>query len=189
MAHENWIRLKSGKKVYIRKILFTDVNERHEFFVKLSLAQAGMVNTIDEIEIHTYETHDKINDFIRNRRGLWLVALSPQKKIVGEIDVTVKNFARIRHNGTVTIGILPEFQGQGLGSLLFDHALAFAQEQQLLRLELTVFAGNAPARGLYEKYGFVQEGCRRNYLRNDDSSFEDDLLLAKYLPASNNLAI
>lgn len=181
MAHENWIKLKSAKKVYVRTILFTDVNERHEFFVKLSMAQAGMVNTIDEIEIHTYETHDKINDFLRNRRGLWLVALSPQKKIIGEIDITVKNFARIKHNGNLTIGILPEYQGQGLGTLLMDHALAWASEQKLLRIELSVFNGNQPAKALYEKYGFVVEGVRKNFLRQDDGVFDDDILMAKYL--------
>lgn len=182
MAHENWFRLKSGKKVYVRNILFTDVNERHEFFVKLSLAQTGMVNTIDEIEIHTYETHDKINDFIRNKRGLWLVALSPLKKIVGEIDITIKNFARIKHNGMLTIGILPEYQNQGLGSLFMDQALKFAHERELRRIELSVFASNQPALALYKKYGFVVEGLRKNFLRRDDGSFEDDVIMAKYLP-------
>jgi ribosomal protein S18 acetylase RimI-like enzyme len=181
MSHENWIRLKSGKKVVIRSILFTDVNERHEFFVKLSLAQAGMVNTIDEIEIHTYETHDKINDFIRNKRGLWLVAVNPQKKIVGEIDITVKNFARVKHNGSLTIGILAEYQGQGLGSLLLEQAFLWANEKTLSRIELTVFANNEPAKALYQKYGFVVEGVRKNYLQNDDGSYEDDVLMAKYL--------
>jgi ribosomal protein S18 acetylase RimI-like enzyme len=180
MGQENWLRLNSGKKVHVRSILFTDVNERHEFFVKLSLAQAGMVNTIDEIEIHTHETHDKINDFIRNKRGLWLVALNQQKKIVGEVDITVKDFARIRHNGSLTIGILPEYQGQGLGAALMDHAIRWADERGVTRIEISVFASNEPAKALYEKYGFVLEGVRKNFLRNDDGTFTDDLMLARY---------
>ncbi len=181
MGHDSWLRLNSGKKVQLRRILFTDVNERHEFFVKLSLAQAGMVNTIDEIEIHTHETHDKIYDFIRNNRGLWLVAVNTHKKIVGEVDITVKDFARIKHNGLLTIGVLPEYQGQGLGSLLLDHAFSWALAQNLLRIELSVFENNEPAKGLYRKFGFVTEGVRKGFLRHDDGCFENDLMMAKYL--------
>lgn len=181
MGHDNWIRLKNGKKVHLRKILFTDVTERHEFFVKLSMAQAGMVHTIDEIEIHTHETHEQINDFLRHNRGLWLVALNTQKKIVGEVDITVKNLVRIKHNGLLTIGILPEYQGQGLGTCLLEHAFEWAQAQKLLRIELSVFAGNTRAQALYKKFGYVIEGVRKNFLRNDDGSFEDDLMMAKYL--------
>lgn len=180
MGNENWIRLKSGKKIHLRNILFTDVNERHEFFVKLSMAQAGMVHTIDEIEIHTHETDVQIHDFLRNNRGLWLVAVSPQKKIVGEIDITVKNLLRIKHNGFLTIGILPEYQGQGLGTCLLEHAFSWAQAHELRRIELAVFASNTRAQALYEKFGFVVEGVRKNFLRHEDGSFEDDLMMAKY---------
>lgn len=180
MGHDSWLRLKSSKKIQLRNILFTDVNERHEFFVKLSMAQAGMVNTIDEIEIHTHETHDKIYDFIRNHRGLWVVAVNTQKKIVGEIDITVKNFARIRHNGLLSIGILPEYQGQGLGSILLDHAFQWAQANKLLRIELSVFESNERALALYHKYGFVTEGVRKGYLLHEDGHFENDLMMARY---------
>jgi RimJ/RimL family protein N-acetyltransferase len=179
MGHDSWIRLKSGKKVQVRGILFTDVNERHEFFVKLSMAQAGMVHTIDEIEIHTHETHDKIYDFLRNKRGLWLVAVDTNKKIVGEVDITVKNLARIKHNGMLTVGILPEHQGQGLGSLLLEQAFLWAGAHNLLRIELSVFADNEPAKRLYEKFGFVVEGVRKNFLRLDDTTFVDDLIMTK----------
>lgn len=164
----------------IRPINFSDTQERHEFFVKLSIAQVGMVHTIDEIEIHTHETHDKIHDFLKKKRGLWLVALDTQKKIVGEIDITVKNLARVRHNGALTIGILPEFQGLGLGSILLERALAWAQEQHLLRIELSVFTSNERALALYKKFGFINEGLRQKFLRHEDGRFEDDLLMAKY---------
>lgn len=186
MANEIWTKLKNGKKIHLRAILFSDVQERHEFFVKLSLAQAGMVHTIDEIEIHTHETHEKIYDFLKNKRGLWLVAVNTQKKIVGEIDITVKNLSRIRHNGLLTIGILPEYQGAGLGTLMMEEAILWAKTHKLLRIELNVFNTNTRAQDLYQKFGFVVEGVRKNFLRHEDASFEDDLLMAKYLEAQKD---
>lgn len=174
------VTLKDGQTVHLRKITLNDVEQRHEFFVNLSMAQAGMVHTIDEIDIHTHETYDKIHDFIKNRRGLWLVAISQQNNIIGEIDILVKNLSRIRHNGQLTIGILPTYCGLGLGTSLMEQALLWAQQQQLLRIELSVFSTNLRAQKLYKKFGFIIEGVRKNYLRHEDGSFEDDLMMAKY---------
>lgn len=175
------VTLKNQEKITLRPISMKDVNERHEFFVNLSIAQTGMVHTVDEIDIHTHETHDKIHDFLKNRRGLWLLAINKKGKVVGEVDIFVKHLARIRHNGLLTIGVLPAYQSQGLGTILMDHALLWAKEHGLLRIELAVFASNARARDLYKKFGFVVEGTRKDFLCHGDKSFEDDLLMAKYL--------
>lgn len=62
-----------------------------------------------------------------------------------------------------TIGIAPEYRGQGLGELLllslFDEALR--RDCQWLTLEVRV--SNRPAQALYEKYGFTRQGVRRRY--------------------------
>jgi RimJ/RimL family protein N-acetyltransferase len=172
-----WTTLNNGTKVHFKKIEQIDAESRHDFFVKLSMAQAGILHTIDEIEIHAHETYDKINDFLKNKRGLWLLALTLENKIVGEVDITIKNLARIRHNGFLTIGVLPEFQGIGLGTKLMEYALLWAREHHLLRIELTVFKGNIKAQNLYKKFGFVVEGIRKNYIRHEDGRFEDDLVM------------
>lgn len=156
------------------------VQERHKFFIELSLAQTGMVHTEEEIDYHTMETEAKISDFLRNSRGLWLVAIE-QNQIVGEVDITVKNLSRIKHNGRLTIGVLPKHQSMGLGSALMEKALLWAREHKLLRIELDVFASNTKARKLYEKFGFVIEGRRKNFLHQKNDLFEDDILMAKYL--------
>lgn len=180
MAHANWIKLRNNKKIALRPIQFTDVEERHEFFVKLSMAQVGMVHTVDEIEIHTHETHDQIFDFLKNKRGLWLVAVNTDKKIVGEIDITVKNLARVRHNGALTMGILEEWRGIGLGTLLMEQALLWCEQHKILRVELSVFDSNIRAQSLYERFGFVVEGRRKNFIFHQDNNYEDDVMMAKY---------
>jgi ribosomal protein S18 acetylase RimI-like enzyme len=173
--------IKNGQQILIRSVVEKDASERHHFFVHLSMAQIGVVHTVDETTLHTEESEQQIKDFLRNHRGLWLVAVDEHHKIVGEIDITVKNLDRIRHNGFLTMGILPEYQGLGLGTAMMKEAISWAIEHKLLRIELSVFKNNLKARKLYTNYGFVIEGLRKNYLKNEDGSFEDDCMMAKYL--------
>lgn len=164
----------------IRPITLKDTDARHRFWIQLSDEQIGMVHEPHEIDLHTHETHDKILDFLRNRRGLWLVALNSHE-IIGEIDLSIKNLSRIRHIASLTMGVLKANQGQGIGTKLMAKSLEWAAAQQLKRIELYVFASNIKAQNLYKKYGFVLEGVRKNFLKISENSYEDDFLMAKYL--------
>lgn len=172
--------LKNQEHVDIRSIRLDDAVARHEFFCELSRAQIGMIHSLDEIDEDSQESFDAIHDFLRNHRGAWLVAES-KGKILGEVDISIKPFKRVRHVGLLTIGVSPRFQGLGLGALLMQEALRWAGMQGLLRIELFTFASNIVAQNLYTKLGFVQEGTRKNYLRHENGLFEDDYLFAKYL--------
>jgi L-phenylalanine/L-methionine N-acetyltransferase len=55
-----------------------------------------------------------------------------------------------------------DFVGRGVGSALLAAAIECADHSLgLRRIELTVFADNAPAIALYRKFGFVEEGRAR----------------------------
>ncbi|HEX3724552.1 MAG TPA: ribosomal protein S18-alanine N-acetyltransferase [Nitrolancea sp.] len=62
-----------------------------------------------------------------------------------------------------TIGVAPEFRGEGLGELLLGSLFeaAFRRNGQWLTLEVRV--SNRPAQTLYQKYGFTRQGVRRHY--------------------------
>lgn len=177
------IAIKNGDKITLKDISLGDAYLRHEFFYKLTEAQKGMVHTVDEIEIHAQESQDQISDFLYNRRGLWLIAANAKGEIVAEVDITVKNLARVCHNGSLTIGVLAAYQGKGLGTAMMNEALLWARSKGLLRIEISVFKSNNPAIRLYHKFGFVQEGVRKQYFRilGAHDAFEDDILMAKYL--------
>jgi ribosomal protein S18 acetylase RimI-like enzyme len=63
------------------------------------------------------------------------------------------------------IGVLRAHQGRGVGRNLLAAVRSWAGEHGIARLELTVRADNAPARTLYERACFVEEGIRRASLR------------------------
>lgn len=173
--------LKNNIPVTIRPIKRSDASFRHAFFVELSLWQTGMVHTADEIDYHVVESQEKIDDFLKNQRGLWLIALDDNARFIGEVDILVKKLKRVQHVGQLSIGVLKNFNNLGLGSFLMEEAIGWAKREGLLRLELTVFKSNINAQNLYKKYGFNIEGTRQKYLRHKDGRFEDDLLMALLL--------
>ncbi|MBN9386767.1 MAG: GNAT family N-acetyltransferase [Chloroflexi bacterium] len=55
---------------------------------------------------------------------------------------------------TLGIAVLPQYQGQGIGTLLMEHALDFCAKNQALSLDLKVHPTNKKAIRLYRRCGF-----------------------------------
>jgi putative acetyltransferase len=103
--------------------------------------------------------------------------------LVGDVVFTRMPFRMLRHVALVGLGVHPDAQGVGLGRALMASALAHARAlrdadgARITRVELYVRADNARARALYEALGFVTEGARRAFLRDDDGTYVDDLVM------------
>ncbi len=74
-----------------------------------------------------------------------------------------------------TIATHPDFRRQGIGEKLMIEALLAAREEGARRAFLEVRASNAAAQALYEKYGFVVDGRRPRYYKDN---FEDAILMS-----------
>lgn len=61
------------------------------------------------------------------------------------------------------IGVAPWAQGKGVGGKLLGAVMRCAQSWQSERLLLEVRAGNERAIQLYRRYGFTEDGRRRQY--------------------------
>jgi putative acetyltransferase len=69
---------------------------------------------------------------------------------------------------------------RGIGRALLEAGIEWARGIGITRLELYVFADNAPAIALYEALGFQHEGRRKNFVRFADR-YVDDLVMARQL--------
>jgi putative acetyltransferase len=82
--------------------------------------------------------------------------------------VSLPQQVRRRHVAMLGIAVLPEAQGQGVGTVLMQALCDYADRWLgLLRIELTVYVDNAPAIALYRKFGFEMEGRFRGYAMRD----------------------
>jgi putative acetyltransferase len=99
-------------------------------------------------------------------------AAQTELRIVAQIDGQVVGSGglhpalqlRRRHAAMLGISVASTWQGQGVGRALMQAMCSYADDWgQILRIELTVFADNHRAIGLYERFGFRREGLHRGY--------------------------
>ncbi|GAC1313502.1 MAG: N-acetyltransferase [Chloroflexota bacterium] len=117
--------------------------------------------------------------FNAQRPGLYPLVAELGGKVVGELVIDARQRPRRRHTATFGMAIHDAFAGRGVGSALVTAMLELAERWlEILRIELTVYADNAPAIGLYTKFGFVTEGTLRHYAFRD-GVYVDALSMAR----------
>jgi putative acetyltransferase len=85
-------------------------------------------------------------------------------KIVGNLGMEIQKNPRRRHVASFGMGVMDDYQGQGVGSALIGAMIELADNWlNVRRIELTVFSDNLSAIALYEKFGFVQEGIAQGF--------------------------
>lgn len=91
--------------------------------------------------------------------GQHMMVACIDERIVGQCFVALNTPARRRHTATFGLGVDVHHRGKGVASAMLAAIIDLCDNWlQVDRLELTVYADNAAAIALYEKYGFVTEG-------------------------------
>jgi RimJ/RimL family protein N-acetyltransferase len=89
-------------------------------------------------------------------------------RIVAMLSVEIRN-------GLAEIGMMvdADWRGRGIGSALMESCLTWAERHQVHKLALTLWPHNDPARALYQKFGFVEEGVLRRHSRRRNGELWD----------------
>ncbi|MDR6292011.1 MULTISPECIES: GNAT family N-acetyltransferase [Inquilinus] len=126
-----------------------------------------------------YESRDAVRKWLEDRSpGDLYIAAEAEGQVVGLTDLTCGR-GRRRHAAGIGMGVHDGWQGQGIGTALMAALIDAADNWlDLKRLELTVWADNAPALALYRKSGFVEEGRLRAYGYRD-GAYADVLAMAR----------
>ena len=114
-----------------------------------------------------------------NIQGNWphLIAINEAGTVIGWCDITALNRPVFAHIGSLGIGVLTPYRGQGIGKALMRAALQQAKSKGLTRIELTVRENNTSAIALYEKFGFEKEGVHKNGVCID-GHYENHIFMA-----------
>ncbi|HEL1995588.1 TPA: GNAT family N-acetyltransferase [Streptococcus suis] len=103
-------------------------------------------------------------------------------EVIGAISVKSSKQFRISHIGNIFIAIRKEYWGHGLGTILLDEVIHWAEEMGILkRLELTVQVRNQAAVHLYQKLGFNIEGTQIRGARTDEGEWLDLYYMGKLI--------
>jgi [ribosomal protein S18]-alanine N-acetyltransferase len=125
--------------------------ENHEFFL----------DKILEIENLSFSAPWSLNGFLQELENpvaqLW--ALMSDRVLLGYLCFwTVREEMQL-----LDLAVHPVYRGRGHGSYLLTKMIDLALSRGISRIWLEVRVSGSTARGLYEKFGFVESGRRRNY--------------------------
>lgn len=99
--------------------------------------------------------------------------------VVGDLTLEVNGRARRRHVATFGICVDCNYRGRGVATRLMQEMINLCDNWLgVERIELTVFADNAGAVRLYQRFGFETEGLARHHaMRN--GQLVDTLYMAR----------
>ena len=110
--------------------------------------------------------------------GCYLVA-EDQGRIVGHAFLQPMELRAVSHVFRLTIVVHPGHWRRGIGTSLMKALASWAIDAPAVhKVELNVRSTNDPAKRLYAKFGFIEEGRLRNRIRLADGRFIDDVTMA-----------
>jgi putative acetyltransferase len=110
------------------------------------------------------------------------VAETEDGRVIGRLSISRDQHPASRHVADLGLMVDFDYRRRGIGRALLDAAVEWAREAEVRKLELHVFPWNEAAIALYEDFGFVREGYRKNhYYRGEE--YVDAVLMAYELPA------
>lgn len=129
--------------------------------------------TPDDFEKLIYE--DSIAE-----KNIFLLA-EVKGKIVGFTRCEGSKLSRFRHKAEFGICILKEYWGYGIGKVMIENILMWADTTGIEKISLTVVQTNTNAIHLYKKYGFVEEGLLINDRIHKDRNYYNTVIMGRVL--------
>lgn len=167
--------LKNGATVEVRLAAESDADAVAKFFSVLMEDGTGMVTTFEEFQHTLGDVGKWIRGLNEAENSILLIACAG-KDIVANIDLKGRRQKSLRHQGSVGMGVHPDWRGQGLGGILMDLMLAWARENSILeKVCLDVRADNPAGIGLYRSRGFLDEGRHAKEVKLDANEYVDSL--------------
>jgi len=179
------LALKDQSMVTLRSAMPGDARRLNAFRKALHRDSKHLNATAREATGSWLRTRAAISDTLLEPQMLDLLAMRGTA-VLGELHLRGLNSARLRHDLRLAIGVLPQYQEQGIGSGLLKRAITWARGASgIERISLSVHAGNTAALDLYRKFGFVEEGRRKGaVLPQSDEPGQtriDEILMALFL--------
>jgi ribosomal protein S18 acetylase RimI-like enzyme len=109
--------------------------------------------------------------------GLTRFGAFTHAEIVGLVGLQIPNGAKVRHKAHLfSMYVADGHRRSGLADQLVQAVIDAARKAGALVLQLTVTAGNTPAKRLYEHKGFQVYGIERRALRMGNRFYDEELM-------------
>ncbi|MFW5935217.1 MAG: N-acetyltransferase family protein [Halolamina sp.] len=97
--------------------------------------------------------------------------------VVGWVHLDLPEAEKLAHTAQLTVGLRPDYRGQGIGRLLLDRGVRWAREHGYEKLYNSVPSSNERAVSFLEDHGWEIEAVREDHYRIDDE-YVDEVMMA-----------
>jgi len=177
------VTLKNGKEVCIRTPVVEDTTKAIVYLKAVFADDRFFLTTTEEAKEFQIpeKEQEHIEKFYNDDNKLLLITLDDEK-IVSMSHLEAGSKKRIQHVASMGISILPDYRGNGLGTEIMQAMIDWATQHPIIeKLSLEVWGNNAPAIGLYEKMGFLEEGRKKRQLKYPDGTYDDMVCMYRFV--------
>jgi len=100
--------------------------------------------------------------------------------VVGWVHIKRPETAKLSHTAELTVGVLVQYRGQGIGAHLLKRGTEWAADQGCEKLYNSVPSTNQDAIDFLEAHGWEVEANREDHYKLDDE-YADEVMLARTL--------
>jgi ribosomal protein S18 acetylase RimI-like enzyme len=100
--------------------------------------------------------------------------------VIGWVHINAPELEKLEHTAELTLGVIDEYRGHGIGSKLLDHGVDWALDHGFEKLYNSVPSTNEEAIEFLESRGWETEAVRKRHYRIDDE-YVDEVMMAKLL--------
>ena len=137
--------------------------------------------TVAEFDPPVERIGARILDVSESDNSCFLIAEADDDDVIGALTCAGGTLAADHHVTSLGMYVHKRWRDQGVGTALMDACITWAEASPAVRrIELEVYAGNARAIHLYEKYGFEHEGRKRRMVYQN-GAYIDNLIMARLL--------
>ena len=163
--------LKDNRKVNISSPTYDDIQGIIDLLKNDAEETIYVIVYPEECESNTPEKEKAIFDRVNNAENELLLLARDGNKVIACAHLSFGTYIKTRHRCFVTIQIMKEYWGLGLGSKIFEEFIKIAEKRkEITQMELTFIEGNDRAKALYEKMGFVIVGKKPNAIKLKDGT-------------------
>ena len=175
------VKLKNGDTAVFRSPCAQDAPEMLDF-LKKSTEETHFVMRYPEECNETVEQEEAFLLSLNDSSSSLMIVCTINGKIAGNCQLKFMNRRiKTRHRCNVAIGILKQYWGLGIGTLMFQEMIAFAKAQGARQMELEYIEGNERGHALYTKMGFSVFGERPNAYQLKDGTLLKEILMVSNL--------
>ena len=142
----------------------------------IKLMDESHVKKVAELEKICFSSpwsENALSEEIGNEGSFFIVSLSEENEVEGYAGMHIVLDECYIDN----IAVFPEYRKKGIGKKLLDALENKANETAAYFLTLEVRESNERARAIYEKFGFLNQGVRKNFYENPK---ENAVIYTKY---------